>query len=184
VKIHLGCGQRVLKGYVHVDEADFDHIDYRTDVRSLPMFDDDSVDEIYASHLLEYFDRVEVCDVLAEWGRVLRPGGILRLAVPDFAALVQVYRDAGTMESVIGPLYGRWPVPGTDMVVYHRTVYDQKSLTEVLQANGFDECHLWDWREVFVGENLAYDDFSQAYYPHMDKENGLLISLNLEAVKR
>ena len=35
----------------------------------------------------------------------------------------------------------------------------------------------WDWREVDHGK---YDDHSQAYYPHMDKENGIAVSLNIE----
>jgi len=38
-----------------------------------------------------------------------------------------------------------------------------------------------DWRDT---DHVNYDDFSQAHLPHMDKVNGLLMSLNLEAVKR
>jgi hypothetical protein len=45
---------------------------------------------------------------------------------------------------------------------------------------GFKEVYLWDWRET---EHSHIDDFSQAYLPHMDKENGVLMSLNIEAKK-
>ena len=58
VKLHLGGGKRYFEGYVHVDLADYPHIDYRHDVKTLPMFKDDSISLIYASHVLEYFDRI------------------------------------------------------------------------------------------------------------------------------
>src|SRR5262249_5928010 len=91
IKVHLGCGKRIFARYVHIDLADYSHIDYRHDIRQLPMLESGSVSLIHASHCLEYFDRMEVLPVLSEWRRVLRPGGIIRLAVPDFAALAQVY---------------------------------------------------------------------------------------------
>jgi predicted SAM-dependent methyltransferase len=179
---HLGCGKRRLAGYVHVDLADYPHIDHRHDIRTLPMFPDSSLNGIYASHSLEYFDRVEVVEVLAEWRRVLRPGGFLRLAVPDFAALNAVYAETGDIAQVLGPIYGRWsPTPG--LVIYHKTAYDAASLTAVLKEAGFVGVRPWDWRQVFTGENAGFDDYSQAYSPHMDKENGRLMSLNLEADK-
>lgn len=181
-KLHLGCGKRYLAGYTHVDLADFPHIDVRTRVDKLP-FDNESAEIVYASHVLEYFDRVEVVDVLKEWSRVLKPGGIIRLAVPDFEGLLQVYNRYHDLNKIIGPLYGRWPVPGTDMTVYHKTVYDYESLRTVLMQAGFKDVRYWDWRHVFQEEYTGYDDHSQAYVPHMDKERGILVSLNLEAVK-
>lgn len=180
VRVHLGCGSRELPGYVHVDLSDYPHIDHRHDIRSLPMFADRSVDLLYASHVLEYFDRVEVGPVLAEWRRVLAPGGTLRLAVPDFAALCTLYGQTGELSRVLGPLYGRWKA-GPQTVLYHRTTYDFASLQEMLEQSGFHAVQRWDWREVFTGPLAGFDDYSQAYYPHMDKENGLLISLNVQA---
>jgi hypothetical protein len=49
----------------------------------------------------------------------------------------------------------------------------------LLQA-GFSEVRRWDWRNT---EHSEVDDYSQAHLPHMDKENGRLMSLNLEAIK-
>ena len=51
---------------------------------------------------------------------------------------------------------------------------------KVLIKNGFSDIQEWDWRKVDHGH---IDDYSQAYLPHMDKENGLLMSLNIEAKK-
>src|SRR5262245_43424784 len=103
MKLHLGCGARHIPGFVHVDLANHPHIDYRHDIRRLPMIAEDAVTLIYASHVLEYFDRVEVPAVLEEWRRVLCPGGVLRLAVPDFEALVTVYQTTGDLALIHGP---------------------------------------------------------------------------------
>ena len=182
MNIHLGCGKRYLPGFVHVDLLDAPHIDYRHDVRTLPMFTDDSAELIYACHVLEYFDRTEALDVLREWRRVLVPTGVLRVAVPDFAALAEVYRETSNLALIHGPLYGAWKVVGPDgpAGLYHRTVYDFDSLRSTLQSAGFREVRRYDWRDTV---HKDFDDYSQAYIPHMDKEAGRLISLNVEAVK-
>lgn len=177
VQLHLGCDKRFLPGFIHIDLAKFKHIDYCHDVRQLPMFDDDSVDLIYASHVLEYFDRIEVREVLGEWHRILKVGGLLRLAVPDFQALIKGYELYG-LDKILGPLYGRMAVGRKK--IYHKTVYDLESLKTVLEECGFGDVHRYDWRETI---HKDYDDYSQSYLPHMDKDHGLLISLNLEAVK-
>ena len=58
MKLHLGCGEKFLPGYVHVDARKFPHVDYVTDkLDNLNMFADNSVDEIYACHVLEHFPR-------------------------------------------------------------------------------------------------------------------------------
>ncbi len=180
MKLHLGSGERFIPGFVHIDLADFPHVDYRHDIGRLPMIADDSVELIYSCHALEYFDRVEVVDVLTEWKRVLEPRGVLRLAVPDFEALAGVYERDHDLSRIIGPLYGRWRIPGTDTTVYHRTVYDFASLGAVLESAGFRDVRRYDWRETI---HKDYDDYSQAYIPHMDKKHGTLISLNVEATK-
>ena len=183
IKVHLGCGKRYLRGYIHVDLAEYPHIDYGHGVERLPMFEENSVDLIYGSHLLEYFDRAQVIPVLKEWRRVLKPGGTLRLAVPNFEALMEVYGKYGDLDMVLGPLYGRWPIPGSDAIVYHKTIYDFASVKHVLEEAQLGNVRIWDWRKGFVGEHEGFDDYSQAYIPHMDKEHGILISLNVEATK-
>ena len=137
---------------------------------------------IYASHVLEYFDRIEVTKVLAEWRRVLKGGGILRVAVPDFQSLIEVYLKYGDLNTVHGPLYGRMEIvnEGQPRLIYHKTCYDFASLSKVLMEADFSNVHRYDWGQT---EHRDYDDYSQAYIPHMDKSKGKLISLNVEATK-
>ena len=56
MKLHLGCGKRNFgTDWVHIDGGDFPHLQ-SNDITNLP-FDDESVDLIYASHVIEYFNR-------------------------------------------------------------------------------------------------------------------------------
>jgi len=181
-KLHLGCGERYIPGFIHVDLNQSSHIDYCCNIYDLSFIGDNEVSLIYASHSLEYFDRTDVVAVLHEWRRVLRVGGILRLAVPDFEGIVKVYRKYGDIEhiGILGPLYGKWTRNEDDTSMYHKTAYDFTSLKGVLEGSGFESIRRFDWRDT---DHSDCDDYSQAYVPHMDKENGILISLNVEAIK-
>jgi predicted SAM-dependent methyltransferase len=182
IKLHLGCGKRYIPGFIHVDLADYAHIDYRREISDLSDFASESADLIYCSHALEYFDRFEAAKTLGEWGRVLKKGGVLRLAVPDFEALVDVYLTCKNLDLIHGPLYGRIVVdtPNGAKVFYHKTCYDFESLKRLLESCGFVDIHKYEWQNT---EHKDHDDFSQAYIPHMDKAHGKLISLNVEAKK-
>lgn len=58
--------------------------------------------------------------------------------------------------------------------------FDFDSLKKVLVDTGFKNVGIWDWRTT---EHATVDDYSQSYLPHMDKDNGMLMSLNIEATK-
>ena len=154
MKLHIGRGFRNLPGYKHFDIRKLDeHIDYVGSAQDLSQFPDGSIEEIYACHLLEHFGRNQVNEVLKEWYRVICPGGgQIRIAVPDFGAVVEEYRNTHDLFPLLGLLYG-----GQDYDFnFHYVTFD---LTE-------------------------YDDCSRAYLPHMDFENGRLMSLNVVARKR
>jgi len=182
INIHLGCGEKNHPDFINVDINYYPHIDYQTDVSNLSMFRDNYADLIYNSHTLEYFDREEAIKVLLEWKRVLKKGGICRIAVPNFAEIIKIYQNENDINAkgIIGPLFGRWKNHNDGSFLYHKTVYDFKSLKELLIHVGFKNIKRYDWKDTF---HANLDDYSQAYIPHMDKENGTLISLNVEAEK-
>lgn len=176
VNLHLGCGKKFIPGFVHIDVRKFDHSDYVCQLDRLKMFGDNTVDLIYCSHVLEHFKRYECEGALKEWHRILKPCGVLRLAVPDFEAIVEVYRKYKDVELLMGLLYG-----GQDYQYnYHHVVFDFEYLSKLLTRVGFTDIRRYDWRDTV---HRDYDDYSQAYIPHMDKEHGILMSLNVECVK-
>lgn len=177
-KLHLGCGVKHIPGWFHVDALDFEHIDHRGPVEDLSFIADGSVSLIYAAHVLEHFGRKTYLDVLKEWRRVLEPGGVLRLAVPDFGAVARLYMS-GTLPRGIEDVRGLVSGGQRDKYDFHGMIFDEADLTRALKEAGFSTVRPWDWRTT---EHSWLDDYSQAYMPHMDKENGTLVSLNLEGV--
>ena len=180
MKINIGCGKRDFgTDWIHIDGSSYPHI-HSHDIVNLP-FEKNSVDLIYASHVFEYFDREEALAVLKKWKDVLKDGGVLRLSVPNFETFAQLYVNKGySLDSFIGPLYGKWKMTDTE-TIYHKTVYDYKSLKNILEQCQFTDVKSWNWRDV---EHGCFDDYSQAYLPHMDKDNGTLLSLNVECLKK
>lgn len=176
MKLHLGCGKRYIDGYIHIDAIEYPHIDHVSTIDHLSFIPDSSIDIIYNCHVLEHFKRREVGTVLSEWYRVLKKNGVLRTAVPDFEKLCEVYRRYKDISKIVGPIFGKQDY----LYNIHYNVFDFESLSAVLASAGFGKIQRYDWRET---EHADVDDFSQAYIPHMDKENGILISLNVECVK-
>lgn len=176
IKLHLGCGTRYIPGFVHIDLADYPHIDYRHNVSDLSMFEDNSIELIYGCHILEHFKRYDIENVLKEWYRILLPNGVLRLAVPDFEAIVEYYKETKDLKILYSHIYGGQK----NSLDYHYCCFDFKLLSEMLTNIGFRKIQRYDWGET---EHCYIDDYSQAYLPHMDKINGMLMSLNIEAIK-
>ena len=181
VRINMGCGWRNFgSDWIHIDGGDYEHLDFKSNLVDIPELEKETADLIYASHVIEYFDRNEVLEVLLEWRRILKPNGTLRLAVPNFEVLSNLYlKKQIKLDNVLGPLYGKMEMDGS--FIYHKTTYDFYSLSVLLNSLGFEDIRLYDWRKT---EHCQFDDHSQAYFPHMDKENGTLISLNVECNKR
>lgn len=178
-RLHLGCGRVCIPGFFHIDIMEGDHIDHVGAVDMLDMIPDGAAELIYASHVLEHFGRWEYPNVLREWCRVLQPKGLLRLAVPDFSKCARIYYEKGLQDGLSG-LVGLICGGQRNALDTHRMIFDEQLLSKALREAGFSEVRHWDWRQT---EHAHIDDYSQAYLPHMDKDNGMLMSLNLEAVK-
>jgi predicted SAM-dependent methyltransferase len=151
-------------------------VDVVTEVFTLPAIKQNSVKTIYASHILEHVPRPCIMTVLARWYTVLKPKGLIRISVPDWDAIVQQYMYAADLTELLGLLYGRQDYPGNE----HKCVWNYTRLCKDLMDIGFVNPRRYDWRDT---EHAKYDDCSQAYIPHMEKECGRLMSLNVEATK-
>ncbi len=90
MRLHLGCGQRYLDGYVNVDYPQSERLfaaarqpDRFADLSDL-SFEAGSADEVRLHHVFEHFTRPVACAFLVAWRTWLKPQGRLRIEVPDF----------------------------------------------------------------------------------------------------
>lgn len=176
MKLHVGCGDVILAGWTNLDIDNKEGVDVTDDARTLSKIPDESCDIIYACHVLEHFGRNEVANVLKVWNKKLKKNGCLRLSVPDFSKVHLWYKKTHRLEDLLGLVIGGQKT----QYDYHKMIFDKKFLSDMLARSGFFDIKKWNWRET---EHSYIDDYSQAYLPHMDKEKGLLMSLNLEAKK-
>lgn len=131
LRLNLGCGDSPLEGY--------ENIDLKRGTGAYPLdFPDASVDEVRASHLLEHFGWRGTTKVLAEWVRVLKPGGLLRVAVPDLEKIASMYVN-GQAGQYQGWLCGTQDEP----MDAHLAQFDWPLLTTLLRQAGLTGIHKW-----------------------------------------
>lgn len=114
VKLNLGCGEDIRKGYVNIDIQKLDGVNKVKSAEDLSDYADDSVDFVVAQHLLEYLPRKTMLKALTEWRRVLRPECALEIRVTDLAQLTKalylntISKEMGLHhEMVLSLIYGR-----------------------------------------------------------------------------
>ena len=176
VLVHIGCGEKNAPGFINVDARPLAHVHVVTDdITSLADFETGTVDLVYMCHILEHIKRDDLGKVLSEMKRVLKDGGVLRISVPDFDRLIEVYNTAGRNVDVIS----RQLMGGQDhQYNVHYGVFNHQFLAGLLKDVGFREVLSWD------PDNCQYHDFKDRASRKL-KVNGkeYMISLNLEAVK-
>lgn len=176
-KLHLGCGHIHIPGYLNIDIMVPKAADLVADLRQLP-FRSGSVDLVYSCAAIEHLGRREWIGALKEWARVLKPGATLRLSTADFEAAIARYNETKKLAELLGLLIGGQK----DDYDWHGMIFDFDTLAKGLKEAGFEDVRRYNWRQTELGK-LGIDDFSQAYLPHMDKEHGRLMMLNVEATR-
>lgn len=152
VKLDLGAGARSPDGYTPLGNA------HGSQVFPLPHADG-SVDAIRASHVLEHFPHGRIVEIVKDWVRALRPGGVLRIAVPDFAKIAALYSANADIPAEAYIMGGQ-----TAADDFHRSLFDEGKLKEVLAAAGLVLLRRW---QSELGDDAA----------------SLPISLNIEGTK-
>lgn len=175
LNLHLGCGEIDHKKFINIDGYPFPHVDYAQTIANLPQFKEGSVDLIYASHCLEHFSYLQTKAVLGEWYRVLKKGAVLRLSVPDFDKLVEIYTIHHHDPDVILPqLMGGQ----NNQYNFHLTALNKVNLSKLLLVAGFSEVREW---QPGTDDLTTFNDFS--IYKKEIAGKYYRISLNIEAVK-
>lgn len=174
-KLHIGVGNAYLDGWLNLDIFSNCRADIYSSALAIP-YPRESFELIYACHILEHFNRHLIMSALTHWKDLLIPGGILRLSVPNFDAIIRYYQNTGNLKNLLGLLYGGQ----NSLLNEHHIIFNENLLSEYLHKVGFKDIRFWDWINTI---HAQVDDYSQAYLPHMDKQNGLIMSLNMEATK-
>ncbi len=163
VKLNLGGGDTVIEG--------FENIDRKLGAEVYPLMrssdmvgdgtGDGSVDEMRASHILEHFASAEAYKVVKHWVSKLKPGGLIKIAVPDCRKIFEGYlnRQAGQQFPTSGYLMGGQ----IDENDFHKSIYDEAALRQLMKAAGLIDIEPWS------------DDIKDCA--------SLDISLNLQGVK-
>lgn len=131
LRLNIGAGEQPLPGYINIDR--------KTGQEAFPLArPDGSCDEVRASHVLEHFPHTQIAAVLADWVRALKPGGVLKIAVPDFQQIAQAYLEGQNV-----PLQGFVMGGQIDPDDFHRAIFDAESLVELMRAAGLVGISRW-----------------------------------------
>ena len=154
LRLHVG-GTTPHPDWKILDVGAAPHVDFVGHCADLGAFADGSVAEIYASHVLEHLGfKRELPAALGEFHRVLVPGGVLHVSVPDLAVLCALYVDpalaAADRYQVMRMLHGGQLDPAD----FHHAGFDETSLGERLRAAGFTGIARVDHLGLFEDSSL------------------------------
>jgi predicted SAM-dependent methyltransferase len=140
IQLHLGCGGERKVGWVNIDLLG-DPVDVAWNLaRSLP-FESGSVSAIFHEHLIEHLPLEAGDSFMQECFRVLKPGGILRVGVPDAGRLIQSYAgDRGYLEN-LHPGRPTALIAVQELFYWHRhcAMFDVETLEFFFRAGGFPD---------------------------------------------
>ena len=182
LKLHLGSGVKKIAGWVNIDVDQSVNPDVVDNIFLLESVADNSADECYCSHALEHILRPDVPVALKRWFDILKPGGLLRVAVPDIEAAMRWYNQTFRLEDIRGLLWGGQK----NRYDFHCLGWDERTLTSDLTNAGFIDVKRYDFRET---EHFYIDDYSSAHLPanqyktRKGKWEGMSVSLNMECRK-
>ena len=131
MKLNLGCGFDKREGYINIDGIEDFSPDEVWDLSAIPMpfVCEGEVLEIVAQDILEHFDPIKARDVLQYWVKLLKPGGVLRLQVPDWNTL-----DKDNLENVFGAVIFKGVYTGAFGA--HKWGYTKASLQTLMHDCG------------------------------------------------
>ena len=138
-RLHWGCGPVRPGGWINADIKEGPGIDISCNILDGLPLDSDSIDYISSQHALQELKILDVVDALRELHRVLKPGGVLRLCLPDLDKAIAAYRSARQdyfwcwdWDTISGNLI-------TQMLDYNytRTPFTYEFAEELLRKAGF-----------------------------------------------
>jgi predicted SAM-dependent methyltransferase len=169
MKLHLGCGNNYLEGYVNIDIRG-KKLDRKEDIRYL-QFKENTVEEVRLHHVFEHFSRVEAYGLLIKWITWLAPGGKLTIEVPDFMATLSAINNCNHLmrmkylRHLTGDQSQFWG--------FHKELWFESRFIATLTALGceVERFHAYSWKHSpYLSNIICYAhkarNMSQAEYFH------------------
>lgn len=165
LKINYGCGQSAQPGYVNVDLRWTRAVDVLGDLEWCARNFTGRCDEVYVSHVLEHYRSPgkagrngpeTVLGAMRAIHRMLKPGGLIRVAVPDFGALAKIHAE-GCMPlypRLLGRICGEQDYPQNR----HLCAFDRAFLEWSLGQTGFGDFAEWDPRSMDFVHDASFDE--------------------------
>ena len=151
-RLNWGCGSRGEPGWINSDQKDGPGIDLSCDIREGLPLETDSIDYAVSIHALPEVPYTGLVAVLQELRRVIKPGGVLRLALPDLLKGVEAYRR-GDRDYFLIPDEDAEKI-GAKLVLqliwygYSRTLFTADFIEEQLLKAGFARVEHCDYRQT------------------------------------
>lgn len=162
-KLHLGCGQQYLDGYINIDFPLSEHsvqkesvADEHYDITML-TYPISTIQEVRLHHVFEHFERAIACALVASWNSWLVEKGVLHIEVPDFEktakAALGKFKNMNKKKVAIRHLFGsheaKWAI--------HAEGYSEWMLRDMLVCFGFEVVKVikQDWRGTYNIEIIA-----------------------------
>lgn len=149
LRIHLGCGQNHLDGYINIDFPVSEHdvmtpqADIFIDILELE-FPEETVDEIRSHHMFEHFSRATALALLIRWHQWLKVGGSIRIETPDFLACAKTFlsQDSwrvkmGLVRHLAGDQSSHWG--------YHLDHWFPERFAHTFETLGFEQVESQEW---------------------------------------
>ncbi len=190
-KVNLGCGRNVIEEWINIDKSwnialskhhflkllfyklrIISRVAYeanwsgknilRHDIRKKLPFKDKSVNYVYCSHVLEHLTREDAQKVCQDVYKILKPGGVFRVVVPDLKLLTSKYINGdksffGDSKEPIADNFINyvWRIKEKRshtffenlFIDYHKWMYDFESLSHLLRNSGFEEVSECKYRQ-------------------------------------
>lgn len=151
-RLQWGCGDKAAAGWINADREDFTGVDLHGDIRhGLPLADG-SLDYAVSIHALQDLPWHDIVGALAELRRVIKPGGVLRLGLPDMDRAIDAYQrgDASYFHVPDSDARSIGSKLVTQLVWYGstRTPFNDDFAREVLERAGFRNVRSCAFRET------------------------------------
>ena len=175
-RLNWGCGEWAIPGWINADIKDDEGIDIVGDIRDGLPLDSDSIDYAVSIHSLPEIPFTEIVPTLKELRRVLKPGGVLRLALPDLDKGIEAYhrkdKEYFKVPDEEAKSVGAKFVTQMVWYGYSRSLFVPDFVEELLQRAGFDRVN-----------HCAYRKTASAWSDIVELDNRERESMFVEAVK-